>query len=105
MEGALQEVAVEVGKVSIKQDDLTGLIGSGFQRLEASLNKVYGRTEDLTSSHQNLQDRLEPLEAQQVISKERKGILKSVWVGVLLAAAGGLATKGGEFLWSLLAHK
>jgi septal ring factor EnvC (AmiA/AmiB activator) len=109
VEGALQDVAVQVGRVDTKQDMMVAQIDGGFKRLEATLEKVHSKAESLSLGQESLRDRLAPLEEKAAIdaskAAESRGNWKSIWIGVALAAAGGLVTKGGELLWSFFAHK
>lgn len=106
VETSVQEIALKVNEIGIKQDfghqqqedfrqELRQLLSVHAQKMQA--------VEDL---NQRQEQRLAPLEAHHEArvtgSKARRDLIKKLAIGALLAGAGVIGTKGVEILFGLV---
>lgn len=106
VEGSLQNVSVDVGKIGVQTEHIAKSISEGFSQLKQNDAEVLSKLQEHSEVLKDHASRLKPVESHvhglQASAKKRKDKIKAAVIGLLLAGAGAFITKAAETLWGKL---
>lgn len=104
LESSMEKVAASTAATSVKMDQLVITVERGFSAVNARLDDGNERLDDGNKKFHNQEHEIDALKALEASRGKRWAAVKGASLPLVFGAAGVIATKFGESIWTWLSH-